>query len=70
MQHAMGANRTRGRRSAAAAPTLYEALRGIASLAGDPNIEEGTVHIIADIAGETLAHVAGEEEAGVREEGR
>ena len=57
-------------RLAAAAPILYEALKEIAGLAGGPNMDEGTVHIIADIAGETLAHVEGEEEAGVREEGR
>ena len=57
-------------RLAAKAPTLYEALREIAGLTGGPNMDEGTVHIIADIAGKTLAHVEGEEEAGVREEGR
>ena len=57
-------------RLAAKAPTLYEALREIASLAGGPNLDEGTVHIIADIAGETLAQVEGEEDADVREEER
>ena len=57
-------------RLAAEAPTLYEALREIAGLARGPDMDEGTVHIIADIAGKTLAQVEGEEEAGVREEGR
>ena len=57
-------------RLVAAAPTLYEALREIAGLAGGPDMDEGTVHIIADIAGKTLAHVEGEEDVDVPEEGR